>query len=171
MRVEITLCVYESHSWVQRSHYACINYSCACWNHSLECRNHICACQSHNSCGNYTLRVQISVDRVAITLLSVIFTGIMSNALSCVQKAHSACKMTLCVWKSYCACRNQSCACWIHTPACLNHPLQVEITLCMQKSFFCVLKSLFCVLLLLTYYLNPLRTISMWTIDMSRSIQ
>jgi hypothetical protein len=32
-----------------------------------------------------------------------------------------ACKITLCVWKSYSTCGNQSCACWNHTLACWNH--------------------------------------------------
>jgi hypothetical protein len=41
--------------------------------------------------------------------------------LSSVWKPHSASKNTLCVWKSYFACRNQSCACWNYTRACCNH--------------------------------------------------
>jgi hypothetical protein len=41
--------------------------------------------------------------------------------LSCELETHSACKITLCVWKPYFACRNQSCACWNHTRACWSH--------------------------------------------------
>jgi hypothetical protein len=45
----------------------------------------------------------------------------VSKLLSCVCKPHSASKIKLCVWKSYSACRNQSCACWNHTRACFYH--------------------------------------------------
>jgi hypothetical protein len=39
-------------------------------------RNHYCACQNQNTCGNYTLCVEITLERVVITLVSVIFTPI-----------------------------------------------------------------------------------------------
>jgi hypothetical protein len=38
--------------------------------------NHIRACQSHNACENYTLCVEIILERVVITLVSVVFTRI-----------------------------------------------------------------------------------------------
>jgi hypothetical protein len=58
-------------------------------NDSFGCRNHI--------------RAQITLERVVITLVSFIFTRILSKLLSC--------KITLCVWKSNTVCRNQSYAC------------------------------------------------------------
>jgi hypothetical protein len=57
-----SLCVWTSNS-------AWRNQSCACWNHIRACRN-------HNACRNYSLRVGITLERVEITLVSVIFTRI-----------------------------------------------------------------------------------------------
>jgi hypothetical protein len=54
--VKIALGVYKS---VYKSYSACRSHSCACWNHSCEC--HICGCQNYSACGNYTLRVAISL--------------------------------------------------------------------------------------------------------------
>jgi hypothetical protein len=60
---------------------------------------------NHNACENYFLSVGITLKRIVITLVSVIFTRIrVKITLVCVET-------TLCVWKSYYACKNQSCAC------------------------------------------------------------
>jgi hypothetical protein len=37
-------------------------------------REHIRACQNHNACEHYTLRVEITLERVVITLVIVIHT-------------------------------------------------------------------------------------------------
>jgi hypothetical protein len=61
----------ECHTHTYQNHTACRNHSCACWNHSHECRSHIRAYQNHNACGIYTLRVEITLVRVVITLVMV----------------------------------------------------------------------------------------------------
>jgi hypothetical protein len=61
-------------SYVSKSPAACRNHSCTWWNHSRECRYHIRASQNHNKYGSYTLRVEIILERVFITLVSVNFT-------------------------------------------------------------------------------------------------
>jgi hypothetical protein len=66
----ITLCVYKSHLLV-----SCQNHSFVSWKLNRS-RNHIRACKSHNACVNYTLCVEITLERVVITLVSVIFTRI-----------------------------------------------------------------------------------------------
>jgi hypothetical protein len=104
---------------VSKSHSACRNYSCACWIHSRECCNYICAFQDHTACGNYTMRVEITL---------------------CVWKLHSACKnhnlrveiafyvykSHSCVLKSHFAFRN-------FTLTCVHHNMRVNIT---HKSHF-----------------------------------
>jgi hypothetical protein len=103
MRVEITLCVYKSHSFVSKSHSygtkshsACRNHSRACWNHSRECQNHILAGQSHNACRNYTQACHFHTRECHI------YTYTFKITLVCVET-------TLCVY---------------------NHTLRVEIVLC-----------------------------------------
>jgi hypothetical protein len=64
------------------------------------------ACQNHNACENYNLHVEITLKRVVITLMSVIFTRIrVKISLVWVE-------ITLCLW---------------------NQPLRVEIVLHSEK--------------------------------------
>jgi hypothetical protein len=98
---------------VKKSQSGCRNHSCACWKHSRECHYHICACQNHNACENYTSRVEITLERRVIPLVSVIFTHIL-------VKMSFVCGATTLKWKSYSACINQSCACWNYTRSCCN---------------------------------------------------
>jgi hypothetical protein len=119
MRVKITLCVKESHSWVHaflskllscasKPQYACKitlsvwkSYS-ECRNQSCACLNHIRACRHHTLCRNYTLcegitleRIEITLERVEITIVCVIFTGIrVKLTLVCVEN-------TLCLWEVF----------------------------------------------------------------------
>jgi hypothetical protein len=103
--------VSYSHAYVSK---ILVKSHSACWNHTRACWNLIRACSNHTACRNYTLRLGIRLERVEITLVSVIFTRICVK-LALVQRA---------------ACRNQSCACWFHTRAFRNYTLRVEITLC-----------------------------------------
>jgi hypothetical protein len=87
-----------------------------------------------------TMRVKITLERVVITLLSVIYTRLrVKITLVCVEsrrlKSHAACvnrnlrveinlmrveitlvriEITLCLWKFHSACRNQTLACPNH---------------------------------------------------------
>jgi hypothetical protein len=78
----------------------------------------------------------------------------VSKLHSCEWKLKSACKITVCVWKSYPACRNQFCACWNHTcpwwnhiraflknTACRNYTLRVRVTVERVEFTLCVYKS------------------------------
>jgi hypothetical protein len=75
MRVEITLCVYKSHSSVSFSHSCeCHIHMHTCQNNSHVCQNHTLCEKSHSACGNRTLRVEINLVRVEITLVRVVIT-------------------------------------------------------------------------------------------------
>jgi hypothetical protein len=73
--------------------------------------NHNCAFQHHTSCGNYTLRVEITL---------------------CVWKFHST------YINHPLACLNHTLACWNHTLVCWNHTMRVEITLLRVEITLCV---------------------------------
>jgi hypothetical protein len=141
--------VYKSHSSLIDTHTCqnysrvCWNHSCACWNQIRACCNLIRACQIHTAYGNYTLsteitfcvlnctlRVEIPLERVIITLVSVIFTRIRVKITPCVSENHTLrCKITLCGWKLHFACSNHSCACLNNVCACQIHTMRVIKTL------------------------------------------
>jgi hypothetical protein len=71
---KITLCVCKLCSACKNQSCACWNHTCACCNqicdHTCECHNHNRVCQNYKACGNNTLRVEITLDRVVIILVS-----------------------------------------------------------------------------------------------------
>jgi hypothetical protein len=117
-----------------------------------------------HACQNHTLRVQITLERVVITLMSVIFTCILAKLLSGVWKPHSACEnlpmraetnllrdeftllrveISLCLYKLHSACINHARACRSHirscqqyTLVCGNHTLLCENHTLRVKSHF-----------------------------------
>jgi hypothetical protein len=114
---KITLCEWKSYS-------ACRYHTCASPNHSHAYFNHIRACRNHATCRNYTLHVEVTLEHVEITLVSVIFRSIPAT-LTLVRV-----ESWLCVWKSDFACKNQSCA----EVLCWNYILRLQITFCVYKS-------------------------------------
>jgi hypothetical protein len=83
---------------------------------------HSCVWESHSASGNCTLRVEITLLRVEITL--------------CVWKLDSACRNHTLRVKSHSSCINYSRECHIYTNTCQNytrvcgnHTLRVEIAL------------------------------------------
>jgi hypothetical protein len=87
---KITLCVLESHLCLSKSH--CVEkLHSACRNHSRACRNYTREYHIHtNTCQNYTLRIEITLEDVVIT------SYVSKITLLCVD-------ITLCVYKSHCA--------------------------------------------------------------------
>jgi hypothetical protein len=114
------------------------------------------------------MRVKITLVRVVFTIVRVVITFVrvkirlvveitlclykshslvsysiayVSKLLSCEWKPHFACKITLSVWKSYSACRNQSFVCveinLVRVEITIERvkiTMRVEITLCVYKS-------------------------------------
>jgi hypothetical protein len=112
----------QNYSRVSGNHTLHVKSHSACWNHTRACWNLIRAFRNNTACRNYTVTRSVTIERVEITLVIVIFTRIrVKFTLVCVESR-------LCMWKSY-AWRNQSCACWIHTSASRNCTLRVLITL------------------------------------------
>jgi hypothetical protein len=95
MRVQITLCMYKSHS--------------ACINHTRKCHNHTHAWQ------NPTLRVKITLKRIEITVLSGKITLIRDKITLCVYES------PLCVFKSHSCVSKSQCVWKLHSNVSLSH--------------------------------------------------
>jgi hypothetical protein len=110
------------------------------------CRDHICACQNHNVCGNYTLRVEITLVRarpVRTTTKSIQFINkllFLFSFFPCCcfvfiskqqqqQKIVILCTFLVGYAWALRACRNHNRECHNHTHTCQNHTLRVKITL------------------------------------------
>jgi hypothetical protein len=70
MRVEITLTVYKSHRACRYHTRECHFHRHTCQNCSRVSGNHTLREKSHYACGNHTLRVEINLVLVEITLES-----------------------------------------------------------------------------------------------------
>jgi hypothetical protein len=129
--------------------------------------NHNCAFQHHTSCGNYTLRVEITLCvwkfhstyknhpiacwnhtlvcwnhtmRVEITLLRVEITFVCDEQTrECNFWTHSV--ISTYVPTSHSACRNHSCVCWNYSRKCRNHICALKITLREEITLIWVYKS------------------------------
>jgi hypothetical protein len=103
-----------------------------------------------NSCVNYTLRAETTLERVAITIVSEYSHAYVSKLLSCVWKPHSACvNRTL----------ERVVITFVRIVIALVSVIitltRVKITLCVYKSLLCVLNS--------NYPLDPPPWIHTWT--------